>query len=114
MRLLLRSILRADLAIEARSRVVCLMFIELPGYRLARRSLRQGPARHVLLSAGVGGELGGIPTGADRGWCCRFILEATIAAPETKCILGGDFQLGLVLGEVLRARILLKVVRLHL
>ena len=112
-RLRRRFILGDGLLAEARSRVVRLVLVELLGQGLARGGLRERPAWEVLLCRRVRRELRGIPAGADGRGRCRVVLEATATA-ETERIECGALQLRLVLRVVLRAWVLLEIVRLHL
>ena len=113
MRLCRRSILRDGLFVEARACIVCLMLVKLFGQSFTRCSLRESPARHVLLLRSVGRELRGVPTRTNRCRSGRVILESTTSA-VTEGVLGCTLQLRLILWVVLRARILLEIVWLHL
>ena len=86
------------------------MFVEFPWDTLPRWGLGQTPARHVTVRRRFDCMLWGVSTWADRRRSSCLVLEAPVTTSVAKRVFGVDFELGFVVGSILRARVLLKVI----
>lgn len=78
------------------------------------RGFWEGPAGHILLAGGERGVFRRVPSRSNGRRRARVVLQTALAPPVPKRVLGRLAQLWLALGVVLRARVLLQIVRLHL
>ena len=78
------------------------------------RGFWEGPAGHILLARGQCRVFRCVPARSNGGWRASLVLKTALAPSVPKRVLGRLAQLGLALGVVLGAWVLLQIVRLHL
>ena len=109
-----RLILRDGLRAETWPHIIRLMLVKVFLGCFSWRGFWEGPAGHILLARGQCRVFRCVPARSNGGWRARLVLKTALAPSVPKRVLGRLAQLGLALGVVLGAWVLLQIVRLHL